>query len=172
MNPHKSPVSVHPLWVHYSCSKSSMVHLQVLVSFDTGSTSVIFQRQWECSPGAHRTRGVKMHLPDWLVYQPDWRIPTSDWVLSCFVRVWMSLGVSSEPSRESLASVVETFTVLNPLSRTFKEHLLCPSWETEMLWKARRWKSECPVENGTPVSFSLEGCFHTFYCHVSFFQAD
>ncbi|XP_026790526.3 protein sel-1 homolog 3 [Pangasianodon hypophthalmus] len=147
INPHESPVSVHPLWVQYSCSDSAMVHLQVLVSFDTGTTSVIFQRRWECSPGAHRTHVVKMHLPDWLVYQPDWRVPMSDWVLSCFVRVWMSSSVSSEPSQESLASVVETFTVLSPLSRMFKEHLLCPSWETEMLWKARRWKSECPVEN-------------------------
>lgn len=134
-----------------------MVHLQVLVSFDTGTTSVIVQRRWECSPGAHRTRVVKMHLPDWLVYQPDWRIPMSDWVLSCFVRVWMSSGVSSEPSRESLASAVETFTVLNPLSRTFKEHLLCPSWETEMLWKAR--KSECPVENGVAVRFHFKSAF-------------
>ncbi|XP_060753754.1 protein sel-1 homolog 3 isoform X2 [Neoarius graeffei] len=124
-----------------------MVHLQVLVSFDTGTTSMIFQRLWECSPGAPQTRVVKMHLPDWLVYRPDWRTPMSDWVLSCFVRVWMSSSVSSEPSRESLASAVGTFTVLNPLSRTFKEHLLCPSWETEMIWKARRWKSECAVEN-------------------------
>ncbi|XP_060744418.1 protein sel-1 homolog 3 [Tachysurus vachellii] len=149
LNPHESPVSVHPLWVRYSCSDPSTVHLQVLVSFDTGSTSVIFQRQWECSPGAHRTRVVKMHLPDWLVYQPDWRVAMSDWVLSCFVRVWMSSSVSSEsePGRESLASAVETFTVLSPLSRPFKEHLLCPSWETEMIWKAHRWKSECPVEN-------------------------
>ncbi|MCJ8740383.1 hypothetical protein PDJAM_G00058390, partial [Pangasius djambal] len=147
INPHESPVSVHPLWVQYSCSDSAMVHLQVLVSFDTGTTSVIFQRRWECYPGAHRTRVVKMHLPDWLVYQPDWRVPMTDWVLSCFVRVWMSSSVSSEPSQESLASVVETFTILSPLSRTFKEHLLCPSWETEMLWKARRWKSECPLEN-------------------------
>ncbi|KAG7321594.1 hypothetical protein KOW79_014452 [Hemibagrus wyckioides] len=150
-NPHETPVSIHPLWVHYSCSEVSVVHLQVFVSFVSGSTSVLFQRQWECSPGAHRTQVVKMHLPDWLVYQPDWRIEMSDWVLSCFVRVWMSSGESSEsesePGRESLASAVETFTVLNPLSRMFKEHLLCPSWETEMLWKARRWKSECPVEN-------------------------
>lgn len=82
----------------------------------------------------------------------------SDWVLSCFVRVWMSRGASSEPSRESVASVVKSFTVLNPLNRAFKEHLLCPSWETAMLWKACRWKYECPVENGTAVRF----CFHTF----------
>lgn len=81
----------------------------------------------------------------------------SDWVLSCFVRVWMSSGVSSEPSRESLASAVETFTILNPPSRTFKEHLLCPSWETEMLWKAR--KSECPVENGVAVRFHFKSAF-------------
>lgn len=136
-----------------------MVHLQVLVSFDTGTTSMIFQRLWECSPGAHQTRVVKMHLPDWLVYRPDWRTPMSDWVLSCFVRVWMSSSVSSEPSRESLASAVETFTVLNPLSRTFKEHLLCPSWETEMIWKARRWKSECAVETGATVRFHFQSAF-------------
>lgn len=83
----------------------------------------------------------------------------SDWVLSCFVRVWMSSSVSSEPSRESLASVVETFTVLNPLSRTFKEHLLCPSWEAEIIWKACRWKSECPVENGAAVRFRFQRAF-------------
>ncbi|KAI5099354.1 protein sel-1-like 3 isoform X1, partial [Silurus meridionalis] len=147
INPHKSPVSVHPLRVQFSCSKSSMVYLQVLVTFDTGTTSKIIQRQWECFPGGHRTHVVMMHLPDWLVYRPDWKIPMSDWVLSCFVRVWMSSRESSEPSRESLATVVETLTILNPLSRTSKEHLLCPSWETEMLWKARRWTSECPVEN-------------------------
>ncbi|XP_062873403.1 protein sel-1 homolog 3 [Trichomycterus rosablanca] len=160
LNPPESPTSVYPLLVRYSCTESSVIHLQVLVSFETESTSVIFQRQWLCSPGSYRTRLVEMKLPDWLVYQPDWIIPMSDWVLSCLLRAWMSksVDVSSEPTRESLASTVSVLTVLSPLSRPFKEHLLCPSWETETLWKVYRRRSQCPVENEvTSLLSSLYG---------------
>lgn len=93
---------------------------------------------------------MHMKLPDWLVYQPDWMVQMSDWVLSCILHAWMSksLDKSSELTRESLASTVSVLTLLSPLSRPFKEHMLCLSWDTGLLWKIHKGVFQCPVENG------------------------
>uniref|UniRef100_A0A4W4F4P4 Uncharacterized protein n=1 Tax=Electrophorus electricus TaxID=8005 RepID=A0A4W4F4P4_ELEEL len=123
------------------------IHLQVLVTFDTGSTSAVFQRRWPCSPGPPRTRLVLLQFPDWLVYQPDWRIRVPDWVLGCLLRAWVSGSASGEPSRFPFASAATALSVPSPLSRPFKRHLLCPSWDAETRWKVGKNRSQCPSEN-------------------------
>ncbi len=145
-----APVSNFPLRVKYSCFQSSVVHVQVLVSFDTGSTSVVLHKYWTCDPGHPRTRVVTVSFPDWLVYRPDWIIRSSDWVLSCLLRAWIGPDESSGPGRLPGTSVTVPLDVHSPLSRPFKQHQLCAKWDTDVLWRVRRDDmSQCLEENGT-----------------------
>ncbi|XP_067221496.1 protein sel-1 homolog 3 [Chanodichthys erythropterus] len=143
-----APVSNCPLRVQYTCYESSEVHVQVLVSFDTGSTSVVFHKYWTCEPGRVRTRVVIVSFPDWLVYRPDWIIRSSDWVLSCLLRGWIGPEESIGPGRFSRASVTIPLDIHSPLSRPFKQHLLCANWDTDLLWRVRRdGMQQCAEEN-------------------------
>ncbi|XDV31896.1 hypothetical protein PO909_002826 [Leuciscus waleckii] len=132
-----APVSSCPLRVQYTCYESSEVHVQVLVSFDSGSTSVVFHKYWTCEPGRGRTRVVVVSFPDWLVYRPDWITRSSDWVLSCLLRGWIGPDESTGPGRLFRASVTVPLDVHSPLSRPFKQHLLCANWDTGLLWRVR-----------------------------------
>ncbi|XP_016128411.1 protein sel-1 homolog 3-like [Sinocyclocheilus grahami] len=132
------PVSNCPLRVKYSCLQSSVVHVQVLVSFDTGSTSVVFHKYWTCEPGHTRTRVVTVSFPDWLVYRPDWIIRGSDWVLSCLLRAWIGPDESTGPGRFPGTSVTVPLDIHSPLSRPFKQHQLCAKWDTDLLRRVRR----------------------------------
>uniref|UniRef100_A0A8B9LIS8 Si:dkey-24p1.6 n=1 Tax=Astyanax mexicanus TaxID=7994 RepID=A0A8B9LIS8_ASTMX len=154
LNPPEVPESVYPMEVQYSCSGPLMVHVQVLVSFDTGSTVTIFHRWWPCLPGPDRIRPVLLHFPDWLVYHPDWIIDQSSWVLSCLLRSWVGSSASVEPGRSPLASAVVAMKVQNPLTRPFKQHLLCPSWNTEIRWKVFGDRWQCLKEDETPSLLS------------------
>uniref|UniRef100_A0A671SEI1 Protein sel-1 homolog 3-like n=1 Tax=Sinocyclocheilus anshuiensis TaxID=1608454 RepID=A0A671SEI1_9TELE len=131
------PVSNCPLRVKYSCFQSSVVHVQVLVSFDTGSTSVVFHKYWTCEPGHTRTRVVTVSFPDWLVYRPDWIIRGSDWVLSCLLRAWIGPDESTGPGRFLGTSVTVPLDIHSPLSRPFKQHQLCAKWDTDLLRRVR-----------------------------------
>ena len=146
LNPPEVPESAYPIQVQYACSEPSVVQLQGLVTFDTGTTVKIFHRWWHCVPGPLRIRRVLLHFPDWLVYHPDWSIQVSSWVLTCLLRGWV--GRSAEPVQSSFASAVVPMTVQSPLSRPLKQHLLCLDWDTEMLWKVVRGRWQCPRENG------------------------
>lgn len=142
-----APVSKCPLRVQYTCYEWSEVHVQVLVSFDSGSTSVVFHKYWTCEPGRVRTREVIVSFPDWLVYRPDWIIRSSDWVLSCLLRGWIGPDESTGPGRFSRATV--PLDIHSPLSRPFKKHLLCANWDTDLLWRVRRGgMPQCAEENG------------------------
>ncbi|XP_049323398.1 protein sel-1 homolog 3 [Astyanax mexicanus] len=154
LNPPEVPESVYPMEVQYSCSGPLMVHVQVLVSFDTGSTVTIFHRWWPCLPGPEKIRPVLLHFPDWLVYHPDWIIDQSSWVLSCLLRSWVGSSASVEPGRSPSASAVVAMNVQNPLSRPFKQHLLCPSWNTEIRWKVFGDRWQCLKEDETPSLLS------------------
>ncbi|XP_066533515.1 protein sel-1 homolog 3 [Hoplias malabaricus] len=147
VNPPEEPESAYPMQVQYSCREPSVIHLQGLVSFDTGSTLMMFHRWWYCVPGPLRTRLVVLHFPDWLVYHPDWSIQLSPWVLACFLRGWVSSSAAAEPNLSSMASAVVSLTVQSPLSRPFKQHLSCPSWATELWWKVFGSRLQCPKEN-------------------------
>uniref|UniRef100_W5KXC4 Si:dkey-24p1.6 n=1 Tax=Astyanax mexicanus TaxID=7994 RepID=W5KXC4_ASTMX len=157
LNPPEVPESVYPMEVQYSCSGPLMVHVQVLVSFDTGSTVTIFHRWWPCLPGPDRIRPVLLHFPDWLVYHPDWIIDQSSWVLSCLLRSWVGSSASVEPGRSPSASAVVAMNVQNPLSRPFKQHLLCPSWNTEIRWKVFGDRWQCLKEDTPSLLSSLYG---------------
>ncbi|XP_076850945.1 protein sel-1 homolog 3 [Brachyhypopomus gauderio] len=147
LNPPESPNPDYPLRVRYLCGDTSTVHLQVLVTFDTGSVVTIFKRHWPCTAGARRIRLVLIRFPDWLVYQPDWRIPVSNWVLGCLLRAWVSRGALAERDRFPFANAVVSLTVPSPLSRPFKQHVLCPSWEAETRWRFGKNRWQCPAEN-------------------------
>ncbi|KAL1261120.1 hypothetical protein QQF64_008947 [Cirrhinus molitorella] len=143
-----APVSNCPLRVEYSCFQSSVVHVQVLVSFDTGSTSAVFHKYWTCEPGHTRTRVVTVSFPDWLVYRPDWIIRGSDWVLSCLLRGWIGLGEFTGVDRFPGASVTVPLDIHSPLSRPFKQHQLCAKWDTYLLWRVSRHDMpKCAEEN-------------------------
>uniref|UniRef100_A0A8C1S9G7 Si:dkey-24p1.6 n=1 Tax=Cyprinus carpio TaxID=7962 RepID=A0A8C1S9G7_CYPCA len=132
------PVSDCPLRVKYSCFQSSVVHVQVLLSFDTGATSVVFHKYWTCEPGHTGTRLVTVSFPDWLVYRPDWIIRGSAWVLSCLLRAWIGPDESTGPGRFPGTSVTVILDIHSPLSRPFKQHQLCAKWDTDLLWRVRR----------------------------------
>lgn len=143
------PVSDCPLRVKYSCFQSSVVHVQVLLSFDTGATSVVFHKYWTCEPGHTGTRLVTVSFPDWLVYRPDWIIRGSAWVLSCLLRAWIGPDESTGPGRFPGTSVTVILDIHSPLSRPFKQHQLCAKWDTDLLWRVRRDDMpQCLEENG------------------------
>ncbi|RXN06220.1 sel-1 -like protein [Labeo rohita] len=143
-----APVSNCPLHVEYSCFQSSVVHVQVLVSFDTGSTSVVFHKYWTCEPGRATTRVVTVNFPDWLVYRSDWIIRDSDWALSCLLRAWIGPHESTGLDRFPGSSVTVPIDILSPLNRPFKQHQLCAKWDTDLLWRIRRRDMpQCPEEN-------------------------
>ncbi|XP_051522393.1 protein sel-1 homolog 3-like [Myxocyprinus asiaticus] len=148
LNAPDAPVSRCPLRIIYTCFTSSVVHVQVLVSFDSGSTSVVFHKHWTCDAGRARTKAITVRFPDWLVYQPDWVIRGSDWVLSCLLRGWIGTAESTQPGRFSLASVTVPIDIQTPLSRPFKQHLLCANWDTELRWRVSRDDMpQCAKEN-------------------------
>ncbi|XP_051536002.1 protein sel-1 homolog 3-like [Myxocyprinus asiaticus] len=148
LNAPDAPVSRCHLRILYTCSSTSVVHVQVLVSFDTGSTSVVFHKHWTCDAGRASSKVITVRFPDWLVYQPDWIIRGSDWVLSCLLRGWIGTAESIQPGRFSLASVTVPLDVQTPLSRPFKQHLLCANWDTELRLRVRRdGMPQCAKEN-------------------------
>ncbi|KAL7832169.1 hypothetical protein AOLI_G00297170 [Acnodon oligacanthus] len=147
LNPPEVPELAYPIQVQYSCREPSVVHLQGLVSFNTGSTLVIFHRWWRCMPGPLKIKLLILHFPDWLVYHPDWSIQVSSWVLTCLLRGLVSRGAAAEPDRSSFARTLVPLNVLSPLSRPFKQHLLCLRWDTEMHWKVFGGRWQCPKEN-------------------------
>lgn len=128
LNAPDAPVSRWPLRILYTCAESSVVHVQVLVSFDTGSTAIVYHKYWTCEPGRTRSRVLTVRFPDWLVYRPDWIIRGSDWVLSCLLRAWIGSDEFPEPDRFSLASVAVPLDAQPPLSRPLKKHLICANW--------------------------------------------
>ncbi|NP_001410190.1 protein sel-1 homolog 3 precursor [Danio rerio] len=142
-----SPVSKCPLRVQFSCFQPSVVHVQVLVTFDTGSTSVVFHKHWNCEPGRPRTRVVFVGFPDWIVYRPDRVIRGSDWALSCLLRGWIGPDETSGPDRFFGASVSIPLNIQSPLSRPLKQHQLCANWDTDLLWRFRRDTPQCAQEN-------------------------
>lgn len=149
LNAPDAPVSRWPLRVLYTCDESSVAHVQVLVSFDTGSTAIVFHKRWSCEPGRTISRVVTVRFPDWLVYRPDRIIRGSDWVLSCLLRAWIGSDESLEPDRFSLASVAVPVDVQPPLSRPVKNHLICASWGAALLRRVRGDDTpQCAKENG------------------------
>ncbi|XP_035240283.1 protein sel-1 homolog 3 isoform X1 [Anguilla anguilla] len=147
LNPPTEPVSAHHLHVRYSCSESAVVYLDALVSSDAEAAKSVFERQWSCEPGPARVRSLILRLPDWLVYRADWKIPDSEWVLGGMLRAWI-VG-SGSPNEYGVATTRSLVLLqpLNPYSRPLKQHQLCPSWDTEMLWRIRKDSiPRCPAE--------------------------
>ncbi|TRY72930.1 hypothetical protein DNTS_001126 [Danionella cerebrum] len=177
LDPPHTLVSKYPLHVRYRCSQPSVVHLQVLVTYDGGTTVVVFHKHWRCQPECARTRVVAVSFPDWLVYQPDWVVPASDWVLSCLLRAWIGFGESSGPAQLSGARVMVPLDVAPPLSRAFKQHQLSVNWGTELLWKAKRDMPQCNLEHevvsllstiyaSTGEHFGIVKTLHPFKNHI------
>lgn len=171
LNAPDAPVSLWLARVLYTCAESSVVHVQVLVSFDTGSTAILFDKYWTCEPGRTRSRVVTVRFPDWLVYRPDWIIRGSDWVLSCLLRAWIGSDDSPEPDRFSLASVAVHLDVQPPLSRPVKNHLICASWGAALLRRVDGDDApQCAKENGKKKK-CLKVFTHTFsFYHLKFHQ--
>ncbi|XP_062408605.1 protein sel-1 homolog 3 [Sardina pilchardus] len=141
--------------VLYSCSESSVVHVEALASFDTGDTSTIFRRHWTCHPGSSRVRTVALTLPDWLVYQADWKIQPSAWVLTAMLRVWVSGAGSLADYMSASARAMMLLDVREPFSRPVKQHQLCLSWGMEVKWGALKDKiPQCPQEQEVAVFLS------------------
>lgn len=155
LNAPYAPVSRYPLRILYSCSESSVAHVQLLVSFDTGSTVIAFHKYWTCEPGRTRTRVLTVRFPDWLVYRPDWMVRGSDWVLSCLLRGWIGSDQSPEPDRYSVAKVTASLDVQTPLSRPVKQHLVCASWDAALLQRVRGdARPQCAKENEVAILLS------------------
>ncbi|KAJ7995275.1 hypothetical protein DPEC_G00242850 [Dallia pectoralis] len=150
LNPPTVPVAGYSLKVLYSCSTPAVVRVECLLSYDTGLSSTVFQRHWSCKPGPYRLRTLLMSLPDWLVYRPDWGLPDSQWVLSGVLRATIRHEGREHGYGSAKATAVVVFHPTPPLSRPRKQHQLCPSWGTQMLWlHDKTTVSQCPVEQET-----------------------
>lgn len=137
------------LQVLYSCSEPSVVHLEALVSFNTGDISTVFSRHWTCHPGSSKVRTVTLTLPDWLVYQADWMIQPSAWVLSGMLRAWVSGDGGVDGYMSAPAHTMMLLKLRDPFSRPLKQHQLCLSWGMERLWAANKDRLlQCPREQG------------------------
>lgn len=135
--------------VLYSCSEPSIIHVEAVVSFDTGDASTVFGQHWTCYPGSSKVRRVALTLPDWLVYQADWKIQPSAWVLTAMVRGWVSAAGSVEDYMSAATRTVMLLNPREPFSRPLKQHQLCLSWAMEMLWGTLKHKiPQCPKEQG------------------------
>ncbi|KAJ8280153.1 hypothetical protein GJAV_G00051150 [Gymnothorax javanicus] len=147
LNPPTEAVSGYNLHVRYSCSDSSVVHLEALVSSDAEHIKSVFKTHWSCEPGPSRAQSLVLDLPDWLVYHADWKIPESEWVFSAMLRVWISENGSPHEYDVAQARSLVLLKPLHPYSRPMKQHNLCPSWDTEMLWRIRKDTiPRCPME--------------------------
>ena len=148
LNPPDEPVSGYPLRVSYSCDKPMLVHLECIVSFDTGKTSTVLQRNWKCEPGPTRIHSLILRLPDWLVYKPDWAVPVSQWVHSAMLRASLrDYGSTFSLGTSSAQRAVAVLQITPPLSRPLKQHRLCPDWRVQMLTKTTAMP-KCPSEQG------------------------
>ncbi|KAL0973423.1 hypothetical protein UPYG_G00203400 [Umbra pygmaea] len=150
LNPPAVPVSGYSLKVLYSCSTPAVVRVECLITYDTGLSSTVFQRDWSCKPGPDRIRTLLLSLPDWLVYKPDWVLPDTQWVLSSMLRGSVCKVGSESLYRSAQATAVVILYPTPPLSRPLKQHQLCPNWATQTLWlTGRATTSQCPVEQET-----------------------
>ncbi|KAJ8368479.1 hypothetical protein SKAU_G00085070 [Synaphobranchus kaupii] len=138
LNPPAEPASGYLLHVLYSCSEYAVVHLEALISSDAETAKSVFERHWSCEPGPSRVRSLILHFPDWLVYRTDWEIPDSEWVLGGMLRAWVIGDGSPNEYRAALARSLVLLQPRHPYSRPLKQHQLCPSWVTKMLWRIRR----------------------------------
>lgn len=143
-------VESNSLRVLYSCSEPSVIHVEAVISFDSGDTSTVFRRHWTCYPGSSKVRTVALTLPDWLVYQADWKVQPSAWVLSAMLRGWVSGAGSVGDYMSAPARTVMLLNLKDPFSRPLKQHQLCLSWGMEMMWGMLKDKiPQCPKEQGT-----------------------
>ncbi|XP_046891587.1 protein sel-1 homolog 3 isoform X2 [Hypomesus transpacificus] len=149
LNPPDEPVSGYPLRVAYSCDKPTLVQLECIVSFDTGKTSMVLQRNWNCEPGPTRVHTLILRLPDWLVYKPDWAVPVSQWVHTAMLRASLRDHGSTFSHGTSFAQrAVAVLQTAPPLSRPLKQHRLCLDWRIQMLTKTTAMP-KCPSEQVT-----------------------
>ncbi|XP_028817600.1 protein sel-1 homolog 3 isoform X2 [Denticeps clupeoides] len=152
LNPPEEVQPSYSLQVLYACSDMATVHVEALVTFDTGETVAVFGRRWHCEAGLPKVRTLGLKLPDWLVYQPDWKIPDSDWALSGMLRAW----VGQNGYLSAAAHAVTLLNVRGPFSRPPKQHRLCLSWGMEIVWRTHRSTIlQCPKEQEVAVFLPL-----------------
>lgn len=150
VNPPEEPFPDLLLEVKYSCDGFSSVQLECVVSFDTGNTSTLALRQWDCVPGGRRARRLAVKLPDWLVYRADGIVPDDQGVDGCdLVASVRQIGLADGEERVTARDVAPL--QLRPFfDRPVKRHQLCPAWSTQVLQvHGSLSKRECPAEEET-----------------------
>ncbi|KAM9319212.1 protein sel-1 homolog 3 [Pholidichthys leucotaenia] len=150
LNPPEEAVPDYFLKILYSCDEAATVHLDCVVSFETGAVSTFPLRQWTCAPGDPKIRTLKLNLPDWLVYQADGIVPDSQWVLSCILQASVRHRVFGGGERTVTAQDVAHLKPKSYLSRRVKQHQLCIAWSAQMLHLTKEaQKKQCPAEQET-----------------------
>lgn len=149
VNPPEEPLPDLLLEVQYSCDDLSSVQLECVVFFDTGNTSTLRLRQWDCVPGGPKTRNLAVKLPDWLVYRADGIVPDYQGVEGCDL-VASVRNLDFDDEGELVAAQDVAPLQLRPFfDRPVKQHQLCLAWSMQVLQLRRSFsKGECPVEEG------------------------
>lgn len=149
VNPPEEPLPHLLLEVEYSCDDFSTVQLECVVSFDTGNTSTLPLRQWDCIPDGPKTRSLAVKLPDWLVYRADGIVPDYQGVEGCdLVASVRNVGFTDEDELVTAQDVASL--QLRPFfDRPLKQHELCLAWSAKVLQLHRSFsKRECVAEEG------------------------
>lgn len=149
VNPPEEPLPHLLLEVEYSCDDYSSVQLECVVSFDTGNTSTLPLRQWDCSPGGPKTRHLAVKLPDWLVYRADGIVPDYQGVEGCDLVASVRNFWFEEEDDLVTAQDVASLQLRPFFERPLKQHQLCLPWSTQVLQLRRSFsKRECLAEEG------------------------
>lgn len=150
INPPEEPLPDLLLEVQYSCDDFSSVQLECVVFYDTGNTSTLWLRQWDCVPGGPKTRTLAVKLPDWLVFRADGIVPDYQGVESCdLVASVRNIGFDGKEDELVTAQDVAPLQLRPFFDRPVKQHQLCLAWSTQVLQLRRTFsKGECPVEEG------------------------
>lgn len=149
INPPEEPLPHLLLEVEYSCDDFSSVQLECVVSFDTGNTSTLPLRRWDCVPGGRKTRNLAVRLPDWLVYRADGIVPDYQEVEGCdLVASVRNFGFGDEDELVT-AQDVASLQLRSFFNRPLKQHQLCLAWSAQVLQLRRSFsKRECKAEEG------------------------
>lgn len=156
VNPPEEPLPDLLLEVVYSCDDFSSVQLECVVFYDTGNTSTLWLRQWDCVPGGPKTRNLAVKLPDWLVYRADGIVPDYQGVESCdIVASVRNIGFDDKEDELVTAQDVAPLQLRPFFDRPVKQHQLCLAWSTQVLQLRRSFsKGECPVDEETQYLLS------------------
>ncbi|KAI5609201.1 protein sel-1-like 3-like [Silurus asotus] len=146
--------SVH---LSYSCSKSCMVGVEILLSTSEKTGLVIFRRSWTHVRGIQklRTRMIQLRFPPAVVYKRDFFFRRTTEAQDVMLRAWLVHLDGTESTRrhvgvnqyeEAVVRMFKTLRTIPPSERPSKSWDRCPAWGVELIWNGTKDRIEkCPI---------------------------